>query len=208
MINEMNENELYSIDLQFIPPVNWFKISIKGKYIIFNSFEKWKKMSFGNRCTLLGGNGLVNLSVPIEKGRDQKGLLHDIKISYLDNWQLKFWRTIISCYNRAPFFEYYKDDFEKILFKKHELLVDLNLELVLLCFKYLDVNKEVIMDDEHKYPHLDATDHFLTPKLFQQDPHPITYHQMFGDRFGFNPNLSIMDLLFMEGPEAKYLLSK
>ena len=208
MIYESNENNEYIIDLQFIPSINWFKISIENKYIRFNSFERWEKMSFGNRCTLFGGNGLINLSVPLEKGRDQKGLLRDIKISYLDNWQIKFWRTIISCYNRAPFFEYYKDDFEASLFKKHEFLVDLNLELILLCFKYLNVNKEVIMVSDDKFKRLDADSHYLTPKTFQQDPNPVSYHQMFSDRFGFQPNLSIIDLLFMEGPEAKYLLIK
>ena len=208
MVYETSENINHIIDCQFIPNVNWFKISIRGKYINLNSFESWKKMSFGNRCTLLGGNGLVNLSVPLEKGRDQKALFRDIKISYLDNWQLKFWRTIVSCYNRAPFFEYYKDDLEVILFKKHDFLMDLNLEMILLCFKYLDVNKEVIMFDDNKLPTLDAAANFLTPKTFQDDPSPVTYHQMFSNRFGFQPNLSLIDLLFMEGPEAKYLLVK
>lgn len=208
MINEKYENETYIIDNHFIPCINWFKNSINNKYINISEYEKWKKMSFGNRCTLLGGNGLVNLSVPLEKGRDQKALFKDIKISYLVNWQLKFWRTIISCYNRSPFFEYYKDGFQEILFKKHVYLLDLNLEMIQLCLSYLSLNKDVRWISDDKLPHLDSEKHYLTPKTFQSDPNPITYHQLFMDRHGFQPNLSVMDLLFMEGPEAHFILNK
>ena len=86
--------------------------------------------------------------------------------------------------------------------------MDLNIELISLCFKYLNVNKEVIMIDDNKMPKIDATDNYLVPKNSQALPSPIIYHQMFSDRHGFQPNLSILDLIFMEGPEAKYLLIK
>lgn len=208
MLNEMNEIKMYTIDNQFLPNINWFKISIKGKYINFSSFERWKKMSFGNRCTLSGGNGLVNLSIPLEKGRDQKSLFRDIKISYLDNLQVKFWITIISSYNRSPFFEYYGDGFREILFKKHSFLQDLNIEMIYLCLNYLSINKEVMMVSDDNLPHIDSRKHYLTPKTYHEDPDPVIYHQMFIDRFGFQANLSILDLLFMEGPEAHYLLNK
>lgn len=204
--NYINEHGYY-IDCHFIPCVNWFKISIKEKYIKIYEFERWQKMSFLNRCTLLGGNGLVNLSVPVENGRDQKGLFRDIKISYSDNWQIKFWRTIISCYNRAPFFVYYREDFERILMTKYTFLRDLNIDLIRLCINYLGVNKDIIIVNDNNLNRLNARDHYLTPQTFQLDPRPLTYHQMFGDRFGFQANLSVVDLLFMEGPEAYSLLA-
>lgn len=208
MLDEINENYSYIIDNQFIPNVNWFKMSTKGRYINFDLSERWKKMSFGNRCTLSGANGLVNLSVPIEKGRDQKAYFRDIKISYSEDWQRKSWSTIISCYNRAPFFVYYQDGIHDILFKKHIFLQDLNLEMINLCLSYLSINKEVRIIDGDKLPLVDSSANFLTPKTFQLDPRPITYHQMFMDRIGFQPNLSIIDLLFMEGPEAINILYK
>jgi len=205
---ENTEIDEYIIDCQFLPCINWFKISIDQKYLNFDIYERWKKMSFGNRCTLLGGGGLIQLSVPVEKGRDQKALFRDIKISYLENWQLKFWRTIVSCYNRAPFFEFYKDELQETLMKKHTFLMDLNMELISLCFKYLNDSKVIRIIDGNKMIKIDSLEHYLLPKNSQALPSPITYHQMFSDRHGFQANLSILDLLFMEGPEAKYLLSK
>jgi len=208
MSYEIFENGTHVIDCQFLPCINWFKISMSDKYINFDKYEKWKKMSFGNRCTLFGGNGPIQLSVPVEKGRDQNSLFRDIKISYSENWPVKFWRTIISCYNRSPFFEYYKDEIEEILSKKFQFLIDLNTELLLIIFKYLSINKEVRMVDGKKFSHIDAARHFLLPKNSRDLPNPIHYQQMFSDRHGFQPNLSILDLLFMEGPNAGYLLSE
>jgi len=208
MLNEIDENSIYTIDNQFIPCINWFKISINTRYINFNVSEKWKKMSFGNRCILSGGNGLIQLSVPVEKGRDQNAIFKDIKISYLDNWQIKFWRTIISCYNRSPFFEYYAEQLRETLFKKHNFLRDLNDEIIDLVFTLLAVNKKISWINDNKPTHIDSGEHYLTPRTFQLNPEPVVYHQMFMDRQGFQANLSIIDLLFMEGPEALYLLSK
>ena len=208
MLDENTEKIEYTIDNHFIPCVNWFKTSIKQTNIKINASERWKKMSFGNRCTLLGGNGLINLSVPVKNGRDQQALFRDIQISYLDNWQVKFWRTISSCYGRAPFFVYYADEIQEILFKKHDYLSDLNIEFIKLMLRYLRVNKEVMIVDDNKISQLDMAAHYLTPRNFQAEPSPQVYHQLFSDRFGFQANLSILDLLFMEGPEAKYILDK
>lgn len=209
MIESLYETDDYSdylIDNHFIPAINWFKISINRTYIKISENEKWKKTGFANRTRLVGGNGLVHLSVPVEKGRDQKGLLKDIKIAYHEPWQVRHWRTIVSCYNRSPFFEYYMDGFHPFFERKYTFLFDFNLEITRKILEYLSVNKELMVIDDEKLKPVDLQAHYLTPKTCTLDPDPVRYHQLFSDRVGFYPNLSILDLLFMEGPGASSFL--
>lgn len=207
MIYENNENDNYIIDNQFIPCVNWFKMSIDQTYINISEDESWKKMSFGNRTIISGGNGLINLTVPLENGRNQKCAFRDVKITQNENWQIRHWRTIVSCYNRSPFFEFYEQGLQSLYSKKQLFLYDLNISFIDLIFTYLSDKKEIRVVNENKYEHLSSKDYFMTPKNFKDITHPITYHQLFMDRLGFIPNLSILDMLFMEGPNCKRLLN-
>lgn len=202
--DEMNQ---YIIDNQFIPCVNWFKMSINQSYILISEYQRWKKMSFGNRCVLSGGNGMIPLSIPVENGRDQKCLFKDVRIANKENWQPRHWRTLVSCYNRSPYFEYYQEGFRPFFEKKYDFLIDLNLAIIQTCIDYLAVNKRIMLVSDDKFPIIDTEDNFLTPRTYSKVPDPVKYHQLFEDRVGFLPNLSLVDLLFMEGPNAKSLLS-
>lgn len=206
MIYENDESKNYIIDNQFFPCVNWFKISINQTYINFSESESWKKMSFGNRCVIAGANGLINLTVPLENGRNQKSLFRDVKIAQNENWQIRHWRTIVSCYNRSPFFEYYEQGLYELYFKKYQFLFDLNISFIDCINVYLFDKKEIRLVDETKLNTISSAEHFMTPQKFKDDPAPTTYHQLFMDRLGFIPNLSILDMLFMEGPNTKILL--
>lgn len=195
---------ILQIENQYFPCINWFKSLKHVSYISLLSDERWQKMSFRNRCVIAGSNGLIQLSVPVEHGRNQKIAFRDIKIDYRGaNWQLQHWRTIVSCYNRSPFFEYYADGLSQFFEKKHVFLYDLNQNIICYLNKYL-FDLEIIMDCEVDKKELHP--HFCTPKNFQQMPDPVRYRQMFEERIGFQPNLSILDLLFMEGPHAKHFI--
>jgi hypothetical protein len=102
----VNYSKNYSllIDLQYFACVNYINNLFNATNVEIFVSEGYKKMSFRNRCIVAGSNGLVNLSVPLENGRHQKGLLKDVRISYRDAWQTQQWRTLTSCYSKSAFF--------------------------------------------------------------------------------------------------------
>ncbi len=189
--------------------INWINISFQYSNIKIEQYETWQKMSFRNRMVLAGGNGLVNLSVPLEKGRGQRGLIKEVKISHHDNWQQQHWRTIESCYSRSPFFEFYRDGVRDLIFKKQDYLFDLNMDILLWLQKVLKNGSTVSLTEtyqkEYLPPNRDLRNYFL-PKNYREITGTIQYTQVFEDRIGFQPNLSILDCLFCCGPNAKSLL--
>ncbi|WP_051416648.1 WbqC family protein [Asinibacterium sp. OR53] len=209
----MGKNELIIIESQYFPTINWINILFLNKDIKIDLCETYQKMSFRNRCVVAGSNGLVHLSVPLQKGRSQRQPMKDVKISYATDWQLQHWRTIESCYGRSPFFEFYRDWLEAFYKKQPVFLADMNLEILEWVCKQTGLEKSwEVLDRETDYPidprAIDLRGYFM-PKNFQSPercPHPIVYTQVFEDRIGFQPNLSVLDLLCCTGPQARLLL--
>ena len=205
---EQNSTKLI-IDIQYFGTVSYIKTLFQFSNIEIDQYESYQKMSFRNRCLVAGSNGLINLSVPLEKGRDRQHLIKDTRISYSHRWQAEHLRTIESCYSRAPFFEFYSDGVGQLLGQKQEFLLDLNLSILDWLKKVLKLPGEISLTESYRreYPKeiIDLRNHFL-PKNFQDQLSP-RYTQVFEDRIGFQPNLSILDLLFCMGPTAWDILN-
>lgn len=198
------------LEYQYFGCVSYINTLFQFSNIEFEVYETFQKMSFRNRMVLAGSNGLVNLSVPLEKGRDQKQLLKDVRISYSLPWQQQHWRTIESCYNRSPFYEYYRDWLEAFYHRRPVFLLDLNREIMTWLVKQLKPGAQLSETEAFlaTYPSetADYRNRWL-PRHFQDGKTGIRYRQVFEDRIGFQKNLSILDLLFCEGPGARNLLS-
>jgi len=203
----MNCNLL--IEYQYFGSINYINTLFHFSNIEFEIYENFQKMSFRNRMVLAGSNGLVHLSVPLEKGRDQKQPISEVRISYSLPWQQQHWRTIESCYNRSPFYEFYRDGLESILTSKQEYLIDLNRDIRNWLWKVLKIPSGFSETSFYQAQPLETTFDMRNrwkPKNFQSDESLIRYRQVFEDRIGFQPNLSILDLLFCMGPSAHSLL--
>ena len=159
----------------------------------------------------MGPNGLITLSIPVKKKRGVKNHLRDIRIDYDTPWNKIHWRSFVASYAASPFFEFMKDDLVEFYERRYEFLVDLNQQLLdrtlqslglNIPIKYSDTFSEIGDDNDPR--------HFIHPKMDQTvlDPDfsPKVYHQVFSDRLGFQANLSILDLLFNEGPAAPSIL--
>ena len=96
------------IESQSFYPVIFYKNSSQFSYILFDQYESYQKMSFRNRFMIAGANGIISLTVPLENGREQKRLMKDVRISNAHSWQKQHWKTIESCYNKSPWFEFYR----------------------------------------------------------------------------------------------------
>ncbi len=167
--------------------------------------EVYPKQTYRNRCTVLGPNGTLNLSVPVERPFGKLTKITDVNISNAENWRQVHWRTLESCYSRTPYFEFYENQIKDILFKKYEKLYHLNLELTHhLISKIGLVSKIELNRGEAKK--LDLKKEFNPKKDSGFKVYP--YLQTFTERFGFTNNLSILDLLFNEGPNTICILNE
>jgi hypothetical protein len=201
----MSKKESLLIDLQYFPCVNYAKVLFSSTHVEISLDEPYKKMTFRNRCVIIGSNGLINLSVPVEKGRNQRIPYAEVKIAYQENWQLQHWRTIVSCYNRSPYFEYYADKLAPLFQTQFEYLFQLNMAALEKITGILKAEMPEIVKGIPENT-LDFRDRWL-PKNYDNQ-FVIKYDQLFQDRIGFKPNVSILDLLFIEGPNCKNLLNQ
>lgn len=211
-MNNLPQNNIsnsYIIESQYFGQVNWYKLLFEISNIEIAQYEAYPKTSFRNRTIISGSNGLIVLSVPLQKGRIQKSQTRDVKISYDQDWQEQHWRSIVSCYGKSPFFEYYQDSLKTLFQKKQEYLLDLNWVTQEWALKQLKSKLippfALAQEIDFKQTETDFRDKFK-PNNFQMVQNQVNYPQVFEDRIGFQPNLSILDLLSCMGPASKTLL--
>jgi len=197
----------------YFAPIQYYTEVLKADKLYIEQFENFIKQTFRNRFVIMGGNGPIQLIVPVVKGRGRKILIKDLKISYDTDWQRNHWRTIFSAFNSSPFFEYYKDDIQPFFKKRYEFLLDFNLKIHETICELLEIeNTAVLTNDFEKVP--EGTLNFresISPKnkvLSDNRFQPMKYTQVFSDKLGFVPNLSILDLLFNEGPNSFSVLEE
>jgi hypothetical protein len=192
----------------YLAPVQYYCKIYQYDTIHIEAFENYPKQTYRNRCIIAGANAPLLLSVPVEKPSTLKCLTRDVKISDHGNWRRLHWNALRSAYNTSPFFEYYADDFIPFYEKKYDYLIDYNEELCLLICGLLDLHPQICRTTEYfPEPENDFRE-TIHPRLSHPDEnfHPLPYYQVFGARFGFIPNLSIVDLLFNTGPEGLVIL--
>lgn len=190
----------------YLPPIHYFSLLLKSETVFIEQHEHFVKQTYRSRCDILSSNGILGLSIPLQKKGD-KELISEKRISYAEEWQMKHWRAITSAYKNSAYFEYFEDDFKPFYFEKHEYLFQYNLNLTKLILQILRQKKEIHFTSEYNKT-FEGID--LRPSLNdKQETINQKYYQVFGDKFGFTPNLSVIDLLFNKGLESvEYLTLK
>lgn len=188
----------------YLPPVAWFFAVANAEAVCLEQHEHYQKGSFRNRCEIATSNGRHSLTIPLRKGKNQQQPIREVQIAYDEPWHIQHWRTICTAYGNSPFFEHYVGLFEPFFKeKKYDLLWDWNYDLFQLCLKILRLKTPIFLSEKYEpYPNgaLDLRNAFH-PKVSSQDIDykPIKYPQVFEDRLGFLPDLSILDLIFCAG---------
>lgn len=208
------------IELHYLPSIAWFTATQSFDTIILEKHENFIKQSYRNRCRIITSQGVQELSVPLtgksarinHSDGHRKTLITDIKIDYTQKWLNNHWRAIVSAYNKSPFFEYYSDSLHDTLYKEHKFLYDLNLELLTICRGWLKLPNAITETMAYeKVPQTGTTDlrnlvNAKNPAGYEKSLQPIKYTQVFGHTFA--ENVSVIDLIFCEGPNARQVLSR
>lgn len=196
------------------PPIQYFTKIIRHDSLIIEACENYQRQSYRNRFRILAANGPVDLSVPVVKGHSSGMPVKSVRIDYSENWQRIHFKTIESAYRHSPFYEFYIDDFLSFWEKQQTFLYDLNLNILNTLVKVLDLDLTIRETREYLPESAGLTEDYrnsIHPKKEWTEDisfSPSPYIQNFPDRFGFIPNLSIIDLIFQAGPEAGTIIRK
>ena len=197
------------IDLHFLPSLEYFCVLQKFDHIILEKHEHYIKQSYRNRCHINTSNGTHALTVPLTE-KHGKVFVKDVRIDSSTKWQNIHWRTLQSAYKKAPFFEHYEENLHKLICKDHRFLFDLNLALLSFCLTSLrsglKVSESVAYEKNMNPAVLDLRSVIQAKKSYSERSYykAVPYTQVFGNMFV--PNLSLIDLLFCEGPNAGRLI--
>jgi len=197
----------------YLPPVSWMAVAFQSGSIGIEIHETYPKQTFRNRCNIATSSGILSLTVPVKRINGNHTKTIDVAIDNSTNWQHLHWQSILTAYNKSPYFLYFRDVFEPVYCKSHSRLADLNLELLTTIVKCIRKNSvQVLFTSQYESNPacIDLRNSFHPKNRPYQD---ITselprYIQVFEEKHCFSPDLSIIDLLFNLGPDAiQYLLN-
>ena len=204
------KTETVLLSTAYLAPVEYYLQMNTHPQVIIEQHCNYVKQTYRNRCVIASANGLQTLSIPIVKPDSPKCLTKDIRIAEHGNWRHLHWNAIVSAYNSTPFFEYYADDFRPFYEKPQHFLFDFNEALRELVCSLLDISPNVSYSEQYISNNVNARAldlrETIHPKKETNDPNLKPYYQVFENKYGFQPNLSIIDLLFNMGNEAVIFL--
>jgi len=212
----MKSESTLLIETQYVGNVQYYARMLFHGKVMIELYEHFAKATYRNRCYIAMPDGKLRLSVPLIDGKQKRKQIKDIKISYAEPWQKLHWNSICTAYRSSPFFEYFEDDFAPLYEKKEMFLFDFNEKVRHKILEALQIEDKIVYSKTKKFEkHYTTSDivDFRSAILPQSKKcrlderfEALVYHQVFGDRTGFLPNLSIYDLLFSEGNNAANIL--
>ena len=214
----------------YFGPIQWYQKLNRFNRCIIEQYDSYQKQTYRNRCIIATANGPQALTVPVEVRSEQcevsseKCIVRDVRISDHNQWRRVHWNALVSAYSESPFFDYYVDDIRPFFEKKFAFLVDFNEEIRQTICGLIDIHPHVEYSSFYSPPMQESTIYsphlqggagggsdfrdVIHAKHPQPDPdfESRPYWQVFQHKYGFQPNLSILDLLFNMGPESIFYL--
>lgn len=210
----------------YFGPVQWYQKLKRYDHCVIEQYDSYQKQTYRNRCVIATANGLQALTVPVDHSplTIDHVQCKDLRISDHNQWRRVHWNALQSAYSESPFFEYYADDIRPFFEQKYEFLIDFNEAIRQKMCELLDIETSVSYSSGFMVQGSGFKVHgsgfrvqgsgfmdfreVIHAKHPQDDPEfqPRSYWQVFQHRYGFQPNLSILDLLFCMGPEAMFYL--
>ena len=205
----------------YFGPIQWYQKLYRAEEVFIERCESFQKQTYRNRCLIATTNGLQALTIPVVRDQSDKlsdtnqdqepvSLIHSIRISDHGNWRHLHWNALKSAYGESPFFDYYQDDIRPFFEQRWDYLFDFNEAIREKMCELLDIQPKVSYTEEFASTVNNMIDFrsSINPKHPEPDPDftPKRYYQVYEQKHGFLPNLSILDLLFNMGPESIFYL--
>lgn len=187
----------------YFPNIAHFVAMFKSDTVSFEHCDNYQKQTYRNRCSIYAANGRLDLNIPIHHSHHNRQLSKHIEVVQSEEWQSQHLKSLHSAYSRSPFYEFYIDEIEPLFLKPVTRLIDFNLDCIQVIFDCLQIPFEYELTNsfEKQLTELkDARDLSNARKEIVQNFEPYT--QVFSNSHGSISNLSILDLLFNEGPNS------
>ena len=191
----------------YFPNIAHFVVLLNADNITFETQDNYQKQTYRNRANIYGANGKLGLTIPVNFSQKNRQLYRDVRIHNEEKWQINHWKSLESAYKMSPFFEFYQDDLRILFEEKTNFLLDFNLKCFTVVCNCLDINfnfNKTVEFEKSPLNKLDLRNLVNTKKEVLQNFD--SYTQVFTQKHGFISNLSILDLLFNEGPNAENYL--
>ncbi len=195
----------------YFPSISHFTAIVQAEKVTFEMEDNFQKQTNRNRTYIYSPNGIQLLNIPVKHSKTAHQKTKDIQIENDFDWQKQHFKSLEAAYRSSPFFEYFEDDLLPIFEKKHQFLMDLNLEVFDLITRCLRMKIEYSTTTEyfHEINSNEITDFRFLANGKKDASQFESYTQVFDDKFGFINNLSVLDLVFNEGKFAlDYLQSQ
>ncbi len=197
----------------YFGPVQWYQKLHRYDCCYIEQHDSYQKQTYRNRCVIATANGLQALTVPVEHeacNKQEASKTKDLRISDHNQWRRVHWNALQSAYSESPFFDYYADDIHPFFEKKYTFLLDFNEAIRQTVCALIDIHPNVVYSSAFMVQGPASKDfrdviHAKHPQ-YDDDFTPKPYWQVFQHRYGFQPNLSVLDLLFCMGPDSIFYL--
>ncbi|WP_040279074.1 WbqC family protein [Psychroserpens damuponensis] len=191
----------------YFPNVAHFVAMLTTTDLVFEVCDNYQKQTYRNRTSIYGANGKLDLNIPVIYSQKNRQIFKDVKIFNEENWQSQHLKSLESAYRTSPFYEFYIDDLMPLFTSEFDTVMAFNFKCLELIFECLQLPFEYTVTktfDIKAIETIDARPLANSRKEILQNFTP--YAQVFDDKHGFLNNLSILDLLFNEGPNTELYL--
>ena len=186
----------------YLPAISQLKLIIDSKKLIFEINDNFQKQTYRNRTYIYGANGLLLLSIPVIHSQKNRKKFKDVKIAYDYDWLTQHLKSFQISYRSSPFFEYYEDKLVDLYVRREKYLYDFNLRSIDVLFDMLQINLEYDFTKGYSEQYSDILDYRNNYKKLNSSFKIKEYTQVFESKHGYIENLSALDLIFNEGPNA------
>jgi len=186
-------------------PIAQYAVIAQGDKILFEAQDNYQKQTYRNRTKIATSTGVLQLTIPVLHNKDSQERQQSFAVCIENkfHWQRDHWRSLKVAYQTSPYFEYYEDEFEPLYHRTYDKLIDFTLALHELIMECLQLHKKIELTTVYEKSPTSLSD-FRHLTLAKKDPlmDLPEYHQLFREKHGYLPNLTVLDLIFNEGPNA------
>ncbi len=195
------------LSLHYLPSIQWFQAFLsEGEEVVIDVHEHFLKQTYRSRTNILSANGKLALTIPVKKAANHTSM-SEIRIENDFAWQHQHWQAIVSAYNSAPYFLYYQDYLKPLYEHEFTSLVEWNKALLAVCLKFMKLNGEVVYSQQYCIASpMDSDLRMVISPKNKEEVLTKPYLQVFAEKLPFEPNLSILDVLFNHGPRWREFL--